>query len=532
MRSGRLASFVAMATALVTLAAGCGNGSSTTTTKQVAGGTVIERLGGDYTSFDYLNSVLNTPGTLIITAFYDRLVSYDEKGNLTGYVAKSWKTTATTATFTVRNDVKCADGTLLKPGDIAASVKAVLAAAPLTGTSRLFGGGPFTVTSDDSAATVTVTSSAPFTNLVSGFADPYASIVCPAGLADPKAMASKTFGSGPFTLTSATHGDSVVGQVRKEWKWGPGGVTSDTSGFPQKLVLKVVDNDTTAANLLTTSGLDVSDINGPDVTRLIANKSLVHKQSHSYSTYPMIFQQMAGHPLVDKALRQAVSMAVDPAAWNQAAYSGYGTLSSSWITADGQCYDPETKNLAPKYDLNKAKTVLQQAGYSTGSDGKLKDKKGNPVTLKIMGFPNVASGPEYVLNQLQKLGINAQLNRLDFATFAQKIRGGDWDITWLYIPNEYPLMSANIVFLTGKLVSQGGQNRATIQDPEIDAAVRTAMTAQPANQCKAWATVQELVLKGYYLVPLSAPVTNWFGRSIDFQPHSPRTYPVSLHRIS
>lgn len=533
MRVSRVAQVVATSCAILVLAVACGNGSSSSsTTRQVAGGTVVERLGGDYTGFDFLSSVLNTPGTLVITAFYDRLVSYDAGGNLTGYVARSWKTTANSVTFTVRTDVKCTDGTVLKPSDIAASVRAVLAAAPLTGASRLFGTGPFTVTSDEAAATVTVASVSPFTNMISGFTDPYASIVCPAGLADPKAMATRTFGTGPFTLVSAVHGDGVTGQVRKDWAWGPGGVTAQTPGFPQTLVLKQVDNDTTAANLLTTGGLDVADINGPDVTRLIADRSLVHKQSHSYSTFPMIFQQTPGRALTDKALREAVSMAVDPTAWNQAAYNGYGTLSSSWITADGQCYDSKTRSLVPTYNLDKAKTVLQQAGYTTGSDGKLKDRNGAVVSLRIMGFPNIASGPEYVLNQLQKLGINATLSSLDFASFAQKIRGSDWDITWLYIPNEYPLLSANIVFLTGKLVNQGGQNRATIQDPAIDAAVQTAMTSQPADQCRAWASVQEQVLQGYYLLPLSAPITNWFSRGLDFQPHTPRTYPVSLKRVA
>src|SRR5438552_1023007 len=115
MRVGRLARVVATSSAIVLLAVACGNGSSSSNTKQVAGGTMTERLGGDYTAFDFLTSVLNTPGTLVITAFYDRLVSYDTKGNLTGYVAKSWKTTATTVSFTVRTDVKCADGTVLKP---------------------------------------------------------------------------------------------------------------------------------------------------------------------------------------------------------------------------------------------------------------------------------------------------------------------------------------------------------------------------------------------------------------------------------
>jgi peptide/nickel transport system substrate-binding protein len=388
------------------------------------------------------------------------------------------------------------------------------------------------VTSNDSAATVTVTSGTPFNNLATGFADPYASLACPAGLANPTAMTDRFFGSGPYTLTSAVHGDSVVGQLRKDWKWGPGGLTAQTPGFPQTLVFKVVANDTTAANLLTTGGLDVADVSGPDVARLIASSSLIHKQSHSYTTFPMIMNQLPGHPATDKALRDALAAAIDPKAWNQAAFSGYGTLSSSWATPDSQCYDPQTKNLQATYSISKAKSILHSAGYTTGSDGKLRDKNGQPVTLKILGYPNVASGPEYASNQFQQLGITTQLNSVDFATFSSQIRTYDWDVTWLYIPNEYPLLSANIVFLTGKLTTQGGQNRATIQDPAVDAAVQEALTAPPGQECKAWANVQQLVLKSTYLVPLSAPITNWFGKGVTFVPHSPRTYPDSLRRVS
>src|SRR5215469_977721 len=68
----------ALAGLLLTVAA-CGGGSTSQNTKAIAGGTVVERLGGDYTGFNLLSAVLNPPGTLAVSAFYDRLVSYDAK---------------------------------------------------------------------------------------------------------------------------------------------------------------------------------------------------------------------------------------------------------------------------------------------------------------------------------------------------------------------------------------------------------------------------------------------------------------------
>jgi len=105
----------------------------------------------------------------------------------------------------------------------------------------------------------------------------------------------------------------------------------------------------------------------------------------------MIYQQTPGHPMTDIALRQAVGMVVDPTAWNQAAYGGFGTISTSWLTPDGQCFDSATKNLAPTYNIVKAQQVLTQAGYTTGSDGKLKDKSGNPVSLLVTTCPRQES---------------------------------------------------------------------------------------------------------------------------------------------
>lgn len=83
------------------------------------------------------------------------------------------------------------------------------------------GGRPYTVTGDDATRTFTLTLGTPFTDAIYGFESPQTGIVCPAGLADPKQMLDKSFGSGAFVIDSFTHGDSLVLRGRpdcQDWR--------------------------------------------------------------------------------------------------------------------------------------------------------------------------------------------------------------------------------------------------------------------------------------------------------------------------
>jgi ABC-type transport system substrate-binding protein len=139
--------------------------------------------------------------------------------------------------------------------------------------------------------------------------------------------------------------DHATLKRRDDWKWGPSGVTA--SDLPQTLVVRVVPNDTTAANLLLTGGLDIAQINGPDVTRLLAEKSLISKTSTSFYNNPLYFNEDPSRPTGDRKVREALASAIDRDQFNQAADQGHGTLSSSYLQPNADCFEPATANLLP-----------------------------------------------------------------------------------------------------------------------------------------------------------------------------------------
>ena len=482
------------------------------------------RLGGDWNTFDP-QIAPNGQAAQLIYALYDKLVDIGPHGTIVPYLAKSWVVTPTSVTFTLRKDATCSDGTPVTPGVVAGSLTRLTKS---TQAARLFGTGPYTVASSDSAGTVTLSLGTPFSAMIWGFTNYATAIVCPSGLANPTTLVTTPSGSGPYVLDSAVHGDSVTLKVHKGWKWGPLGTTAAAPGFPDTLVFRIVTNETTAANLLITGGLDVASIIGPDVDRLRADSSLTPLEGNSYGGYPLVFNELPGHATADVKVRQALVTAIDPKAWNVAAYNGRGTVSPSYLYPGAECY-ADTSNLLPSPSTSAARQVLLADGYTVGANNKLV-KNGQTIKINLLGTGAFGSGTEYVFSQWQTVGIDATLSNLEFNSYFQAIVAGKFDAAIQASAPPIPTMAVQIGYSTGPIPPKG-LNFARIVDPAVDSEIALADQTVGAQSCVHWKAVQRLLLQNYDLLPLSAPITNWFSKGIEFQPASGFMVSWSLRRI-
>lgn len=496
----------------------------------VAGGTVTARITGDWVTLD-IQGVSDVTTDQISLATYDRLVDVDKDNKVVPYLATSWTSTPTSVTFTLRTDATCSDGTKVTPDVVAASFKRLVDPKTLSNkVGRIFGPGPYTITSDNATNTFTMKFGTPNGDPLPAFAYPTAGIICPAGVADPTKLANGSAGSGPYAQVSAVHGDAVTLKLRPEWKWGPNGATAAVAGLPETLVYKVVANATTASNLLLTGGLDIAYVQGQDVPRLVADKSLIQHVTHNYATYPLLFNFAAGHPTRDPLVREALMRAVDPKAWNEAAFSGQGTLTTSLVTPDVLCYDPATASLFPQMNTVRSSQLLEQAGY-TMSNGKL-TKGGQPLTIKLIGTPTFyqPAGPEYLQAQFNALGITVALVNTDLPSFLSNLRGAAFDVAILSTANAAPQIGSSAPLVSGKFFPQGN-NYAQIDDPVAAQAAQDALNATGSAACALWATFQQTLLKNYDYMPLSSPNYYWFGRGVDFYASAGNLNVYTIRRV-
>jgi peptide/nickel transport system substrate-binding protein len=516
----------------VCVLAACSTSGGVGAPAPAAGGSLAIRIITDWGPLDPYQPGPSNAGTAQLQLMvYDRLLAIGPSGKLVPYVATSWKVSPTSIVFTVHKDVVCADGTPLPPTAMAKSFQRMVNPTTKNPNLGAFGPGPFTVSADDSAGTLTFTMGTPYNIALTGFANFYAGIICPAGLANPTSLVNTPSGSGPFVIESAIHGDSVSLKVHSRWDWGPNGSNEKAPGFPGHVTLKVVQNETTASNLLLSGGLDVAAISGPDVARLGADSHFKELSAPNFLLAELLMNERPGHPTNDDVVRQAVMMSIDPKAYQTTLYNGQGKLSPSLLSKDSECYATDAAKLALPFDPAKAKQLLLANGYSADSNGMV-TKDGKPLTLVLAAFTGGAPG-ELFQSELAQAGITLTLKTTDNLTYATNLINGAFDLAAVTSPSPFSTPGPVINLIYSGAIPPAGRNYAAITDPTINNDVNQALATVGAESCKHWVDYQLDMLKGHHVLPLSTLNLNWFTRKgqspalasfgLQIEPYSLRT---------
>lgn len=503
----------AAATQLFLLA--CGTSSGTTSSgggsNFTSNSTLNIRIEGPWDTLDP-SGAGSLPRLQLTAGLYDRLVWEGADHKAVPYLASSWQVTPTTLKFNIRKGVTCSDGTPLTPTAVAQSFDRLLGISNTRTKSSAvggeFGAGPFTVSADDAAGTFTLNLGTPFGEALDSLGSGLdTGVICPKGLA-PGALNDAAYGTGPYTLASQDRATGATLRLRSDWNWGPNGRTA--RGLPGTIVYKLITNDTTAANLLVTGGLDLARIQGPDVKRLLSDSSVGNYKVSGYYTNPLWMNTEPGHPTAEPAVRQAISTAISAQAYNQAAYGGLGTVTTSLWATNAPCFAKETAQYVPKTDLAKAKAILLAAGYTADSSGKL-SKNGQPLKINLIGEGAQGAGPEYLDTQLVQLGMTVNFIDSDHVTYsASWLQPGKFDVLVPGIAGD--LVGSYISSYTGGDPPQG-RNFSRLHDPQVDALILKAEQEVGQQACADWAQLQVTFLKNYYYRPLSAQSFYWFSKN-------------------
>ncbi len=207
-------------------------------------------------------------------------------------------------------------------------------------------------------------------------------MVCDAGMKNRAGLKAATNGTGPYVLTEAVPSDHYTYQLREGYTWGPGGATTAEKGMPAKVVVKIVANETTAANELLAGTVNAVQVIGPDADRLagaglksVGTQALVGLQWYNHAE---------GHPTSDPAVRMALTQAVDLKQLQVAITSGKGAPATQFATlAPSGCTGDAVTGHLPAFDAAAAGAALDAAGWAKGADG-VRAKDGKPLSVSLL----------------------------------------------------------------------------------------------------------------------------------------------------
>lgn len=446
---------------------------------------------------------------------YDPLVSVDaESGEIRSGLASSWEAGDGTVTFTLADGITCADGTELSATHVADNLNFVADPAnesPFLGTFIPVGA---TAEADDAAGTVTLSLTDPAPFVLNGLAS--LPIVCPSGLEDRESLATATAGTGPYELTEAAPGDRYTYAIRDGYTWGPDGATTDTEGLPDTVVIQVVENETTAANLLLAGDLSAAQVMGPDAERLegadlfaAETPALIGEQWYNHAE---------GRATSDPGVRMALTQAVDLAELADVLTSGKGGPATTLAAIEpASCPGDSVSGSLPATDPDAAAALLDEAGWTLGDDG-VRTKDGQPLELVFLYQNNIGAAgdaaAELLVQQWKDLGVEASAKSQDETTLTETIfGGGDWDVAWVSLNVNSP--DQLVPFLSGP-GAPDGTNFSSIANPDYEAGVESAMGMAGAEGCQTWLDAESALIADADIVPFANNVVKTFGAGAEF----------------
>lgn len=532
----RLIGTVAGVCVAATVLAGCGGGGGGSGSSDgngngdadlLEGGTFTMAMDSDPGNLDPQMSAASNVFQLSAFA-YDNLITIDQEGTIGTQLADSWEVDGQEVTLTLRDGITCSDGSPFTAADVAANINFITDPENQSSLLGLYVPAGASATAEGSTVTIALAAPAPF--VLQGLAN--VPMVCASGMQDRSVLAQETRGTGPFELTEVIPSDSFTFTKRDGYDWGPNGATTAEKGMPEQVVVKVVPNQTTAANLLLSGGLNGAVVNGPDADRL--------RESDLFTvTIPAVFgemwfNQVAERPGSDPAVRTALTQALDLEQIAKVITSDQGTPGTTFaLIPPVACPGNSVADALPTQGLDEAKQTLDDAGWTAGSDG-TRSKDGKPLAVTFIyntgaGTPASAAA-ELATSAWEELGVTVDTKGQDDATLLNVIFStGDWDVTWLTLNVSSP--DQLVPFMSGP-APPDGNNFAHIDNAEYSQGVEEAMTLQGTEGCDVWLAAEASLVENADVIPFANQVAYVFGSGARFESGSVSIAPTSIRMLA
>jgi peptide/nickel transport system substrate-binding protein len=287
-----------------------------------------------------------------------------------------------------------------------------------------------------------------------------------------KEMVTNPVGTGPYVVGTFTPYQYTLRKNTSYWQADK--VKVDTLIFP------VLGNNQTAALKLSSGQWDWATLFLPNVKQTYVDKD------PNYNTYWFpaggiisLALNLKKAPFDDVQFRKALAYAVDKNQIAQQAEDGYVSVASQTgliLPGQKQWLDSSLPNQGTyPYDLQKAKQILQQAGYKTNSQGKLLDKSGKPISFSIEvpnGWSDWIQTVQVIQSNLAQLGIDVTVSTPQYAAYSQSMSTGQFDGALLaYGGTASPFTSYNTL-LNSQFAVPIGQSATANQErwsnPQVD----------------------------------------------------------------
>ncbi|WP_153732381.1 ABC transporter substrate-binding protein [Sporosarcina obsidiansis] len=253
-------------------------------------------------------------------------------------------------------------------------------------------------------------------------------------------------GSGPFQLVHwKKDQEMVLDKFTDYFKEG--------LPYLDQVTWKAVPDETSRTTAIRNKEIDIILQLSPKDIQLLSKSEDLTVEPVTGTYWEYIGLNVTAGPLKEKAVRQAIATAIDREAMNKSVKFGQATILTGGPIPEGHWADAKLDTYS-KSDIEKAKSLLKEAGYEDGFN----------ITLKVGQNKAQVDAAQVVKQQLQPIGIDVEILQQEDSIFFDALGKKDFEMSivgWVGFvdPDEFLYN----IFHTEEVWNQQGYS-----NPEVD----------------------------------------------------------------
>lgn len=307
-----------------------------------------------------------------------------------------------------------------------------------------------------------------------------------------QAFQANPIGTGPFKWEERVSGDHITMKANHDY-FGDG-------PYVETLVWKYVPDLNVLYTQFKAGEVDYIGLQGITANHYNEATTLEDRDVHAVAA-PFIEQialNLGMEQFKERAVREALYFAMDREAVIETVYYGLPRPSESYLPQESWAYNPDLPQ--QEYDPERAKRILDEAGWTPGSDG-VRQKSGVRLAFKnsTTAGNQVREQAQQVLQQnWRQIGVEMTIENHPPAVM--------WGDMWMMAQYETAMVGLN--YMTGpdpdatnylhsdSIAAQGGagQNTTQYSNPEVDRLLEEGATTTDRDaRIEAYHKVQEIM---------------------------------------
>ncbi len=478
--------------------------------KPVEGGTIVYGTDREPLCLDPHN-LGDMPQTYVARQFLDSLVSMQPDGTVVPWLATKWEISddGLQYTFHLKNGVKFTDGTPFDAEAVKANFEQTLDPETQSSTNLVYLLPIYKGIDVLDKYTVRVNLKRPYS--------PFLDVLSQAffGMESPKAMARgikancvSPVGTGPFIVKKWTKGQQIDLVRNDAYNSPPADANNQGPAYLEAITWRFLPDPSVRFSALQSSEANIIfNIPPEDYGAATSDPNIeLQRFTHAGIGHYIVLDN-SEPPFDDLKVRQAFNLAANTPAAVESAYQGAYPAATSAISSGTPFYTDKFANLYP-FDIEKAKKLLDQAGWKEGPNG-VREKDGKPLTVKFIygSGPGETPPAELTLYQnvqaaVKEAGFDVKLVPTPQAQYYEQANvPAEFDAEPTYWNCPTPMCM--YIVASEETYDQPFANMAKIKNPELGKTLlAAAATTDRAEQQRLYEKAQQIIAENAYWVPM------------------------------